>query len=87
MTLSAIRSRLGSLSPSKLAEIEAVSPCAVKILGDVGRLLDVAVSLKAATNHTLLRGVFEKPEMCVTPGSLFGILKPGVEAIAELEKV
>ena len=61
MTLSAIRARLGSIPPSKLAEIEAVSPCAVKILGDVERLLGVAEAVKAKFDWQELLDRDEQP--------------------------
>ncbi len=48
-------------------------------------LIEVAEALDKARNHVLFRGVFDDPNMCSTPGSLWGILKPGIDALKALE--
>ncbi len=55
MTLSAIRARLNSLSWLKRTEIFNVSPCAWKILEDVGKLLDIAKAAEIACDDTDLQ--------------------------------
>ncbi len=76
MTLSAIRARLYSLSPSKLAEIEAVSPCAAKILGDVGAVLDI---VEAARAFVLDPRIIQWEAREIELNRAFSILEPSIE--------